>query len=169
MSVIHSSASSPLGTLRLSASNIGLVALGLPYESDEAFSCRSERCSNQADSIAKEILVAVTEQLSLYFEGCLKSFNVPIDVIGTAFQLAVWRELISIPYGKTSSYKSLAGLIDKPKACRAVGMANSRNPIPIIIPCHRVIGSNNRLVGYSGGLDTKRWLLAHERAVLSEC
>ena len=103
------------------------------------------------------------KQLEEYFAGKRKQFDVPLRLVGTEFQQAVWNELLAIPYGETRSYKQIAHGIGKPAACRAVGMANNKNPISIIIPCHRVIGSNGALVGYGGGLDMKRKLLALEQ------
>jgi methylated-DNA-[protein]-cysteine S-methyltransferase len=105
----------------------------------------------------------VVKQLSLYFSGKLKNFDCPLDLSqGTLFQQKVWQELISIPYGDTISYRTLAEAIDKPKAFRAVGSANGKNPLPLIIPCHRVIQGNGSLGGYTGGLHIKRFLLDHE-------
>ncbi len=105
----------------------------------------------------------VALDLENYFKGKLKRFEVPLSPIGTAFQLQVWKALESIPYGETISYKQLAELIGNPKACRAVGMANNRNPIAIMIPCHRVIGADGKLVGYGGGLSIKQYLLELEQ------
>lgn len=102
-------------------------------------------------------------QLKEYFEGNRKSFDLPIDAKGTEFQKKVWNELLKIPYGETKSYKDIALAIGNEKACRAIGMANNKNPIPIIIPCHRVIGSNGKLVGYSGGINVKEKLLNIEK------
>ena len=98
-------------------------------------------------------------QLQEYFGGKRKIFNLPLSLHGTEFQLSVWKALQSIPYGETRSYKQIAELIGKPKACRAVGMANNRNPVMIIVPCHRVIGQDGSMVGYASGLDTKKYLL----------
>jgi O-6-methylguanine DNA methyltransferase len=103
-------------------------------------------------------------QLDAYWSGELKEFDVPLTAAGTPFQRAVWQELMSIPYGATISYSELARRIDRPRAVRAVGRANGANPIAIIIPCHRVVGSNGALTGYGGGLDRKAALLAHEGA-----
>ena len=105
----------------------------------------------------------VIEQLRAYFEGELHEFSVALDPEGTPFQTRVWRELERIPYGETISYGQLAERIGNPKASRAVGLANGSNPIPIIVPCHRVIGSNGKLTGYGGGLPIKEKLLALER------
>jgi len=102
-------------------------------------------------------------QLSEYFAGARRGFTLPLEPSGTPFQLAVWRSLETIPYGETRSYGEIAAAVGKPKASRAVGMANNRNPISIIVPCHRVIGSTGKLVGYGGGLDKKRFLLELER------
>jgi methylated-DNA-[protein]-cysteine S-methyltransferase len=105
-------------------------------------------------------------QLRSYFAGELEVFDLPLSPQGTPFQLQVWRRLCDIPYGKTMSYGELAAEIGNPKACRAVGLANGANPIPIVIPCHRVIGSNGKLTGFGGGLDVKEKLLALEKRQL---
>jgi methylated-DNA-[protein]-cysteine S-methyltransferase len=105
-------------------------------------------------------------QLHAYFGGELEKFDLPLAPEGTPFQLGVWRSLCGIPYGETISYGELAGRIGNPKASRAVGLANGSNPIPIVIPCHRVIGSNGKLTGYGGGLPIKEKLLALERRQL---
>jgi methylated-DNA-[protein]-cysteine S-methyltransferase len=101
-------------------------------------------------------------QLEEYFAGSRREFDLTLHLEGTPFQRRVWAALREIPYGATLSYGELARRIDKPKASRAVGLANGRNPISILVPCHRVIGTNGSLTGYGGGLDRKRWLLAHE-------
>lgn len=111
-----------------------------------------------------ELLSMATIQLDEYFQGKRTTFSLPFKLTGTPFQLAVWKELQNIPYGKTTSYKEIAQKINKPKACRAVGMANNKNPLPIIIPCHRVIGSNGKLIGYAGGLKLKNYLLELEKS-----
>lgn len=102
-------------------------------------------------------------QLAAYFAGERKEFSLPVKPAGTPFQLAVWRELCRIPYGQTISYGELARRIGQPTASRAVGLANGANPIPIVIPCHRVIGANGKLTGFGGGIDVKEKLLALER------
>ncbi len=106
---------------------------------------------------------AVREQLAEYFAGDRQQFDVPLKLAGTAFQLRVWQELVRIPFGTTISYAQLAQRLGNPTASRAVGHANGRNPISIIVPCHRVIGADGKLAGYAGGVDKKRWLLAWER------
>ncbi len=105
----------------------------------------------------------VSFQLDAYFKGALTRFDVPMELKGTDFQKTVWKELAKVPYGITISYGELAERIGNPNACRAVGMANGKNPIPIIIPCHRVIGKNGTLTGFGGGLDVKQALLTLEK------
>jgi methylated-DNA-[protein]-cysteine S-methyltransferase len=150
---------SPLGPLLLAADETGLrsidfvngrrpVSLEAAWHEDPAF------------------LNEPIHQLRAYFAGDLETFNLPLAPAGTPFQLAVWRGLCEIPYGKTISYGELARRLGNPKACRAVGLANGSNPIPIVIPCHRVIGSNGKLTGYGGGLYLKEKLLALERRQL---
>jgi methylated-DNA-[protein]-cysteine S-methyltransferase len=103
------------------------------------------------------------KQIDEYFNGKRKNFLLKLDPQGTTFQNLVWRQLIKIPFGEVVSYREIAAVIGKPKAYRAVGSANGKNPIAIIIPCHRVIGSDGRLTGYGGGLWRKEWLIKHER------
>lgn len=111
-----------------------------------------------------EVIKETYRQLSEYFAGKRDSFDIPIKTQGTDFQEKVWNALKQIPHGETRSYKDIAIAIGKPKAMRAVGMANNRNPIMIVIPCHRVIGANGQLIGYGGGLDVKEKLLTLEKA-----
>jgi len=115
----------------------------------------------------KPPLKETIRQLRSYFAGELEEFDLPLAPEGTTFQLNVWKRLCDIPYGETISYGELAGRIGNPKASRAVGLANGANPIPIVIPCHRVIGSNGKLTGYGGGLPIKEKLLALERRQLT--
>jgi len=103
-------------------------------------------------------------QLEEYFYGKLDKFSIPLDLSGTPFQLKVWGELQKIPYGSTITYLEIANRLGNTHTFRAVGGANANNPLPVIIPCHRVIGSNGKLVGYAGGLKRKKWLLEHEHA-----
>lgn len=105
-------------------------------------------------------------QLDAYFKGQLRTFTVPLDPDGSAFQQRVWGMLLQVPYGKTTTYADLARHLGDPKLTRAVGGANGHNPIPILIPCHRVVGADGSLTGYGGGLPRKRWLLGHEGALL---
>lgn len=105
------------------------------------------------------------EQLTEYFSGLRDVFDVPLAPVGTAFQQQVWQALLTVPHGHTACYGDIARAINNPKGVRAVGLANSRNPIAIIIPCHRIIGANGALTGYAGGLDKKEWLLRHEKSI----
>ena len=109
------------------------------------------------------LLMAAARQLTAYFAGELRVFDLPLRLEGTAFQLQCWQALQTIPYGETISYGDQARRIGRPKAVRAVGGANHHNPISIVVPCHRVIGTDGSLTGYGGGLDKKAWLLHHER------
>lgn len=118
-----------------------------------------------AQERTNELSKAVCEQLDEYFTGKRKSFDLPLMLEGTEFQKSVWEALCEIPYGETRSYSDIAERIGKPKACRAVGMANHNNPVAIIVPCHRVIGKNGTLTGYAGGLDTKAGLLQFEKSM----
>ena len=141
---------SPLGPVCITSSSKGLLSVQLNQKAPEK-SSTNEHC----DLAAKE--------LSEYFEGTRKGFNVAFDLDNnTQFYQEVWKYLNSIPFGETRSYLDIANHLGDPNSVRAVGMANGKNPIAIIIPCHRVIGSNGKLVGYAGGLDAKRWLLEHE-------
>lgn len=124
---------------------------------------------NQAASQGEEtpLLREAFAQLEAYLAGQRRTFELPLNPEGTPFMLSVWQALCAVPYGKTASYKAIAEAIGNPKACRAVGMANNRNPIALFIPCHRIIGSNGALVGYGGGLDMKQTLLELERRYAS--
>ena len=144
---------SPLGLLRLYAHADELVAVHLPT-SDEP-----ELPATRATS---PVLAATAAQLAEYFTGRRRDFDLPLAPRGTGFQEIVWRALTAIPFGATRSYGEIARAIGRPAASRAVGAANGRNPIAIIVPCHRVIGASGELTGYGGGLPAKRWLLAHE-------
>jgi O-6-methylguanine DNA methyltransferase len=102
------------------------------------------------------------DQLDEYFTGMRYAFDLPLDLVGSEFQLQTWNALLQIPFGETRTYGQVAKLIGQPKAARAVGLANNQNPIPIIVPCHRIIGANGKLTGYGGGLPKKKWLLQNE-------
>ena len=115
------------------------------------------------------VLEEAVRQLKEYFAGERREFTLPVDPRGTPFQKSVWRALCGIPYGETRSYGEIARAVGKPGACRAVGMANHRNPVSIIIPCHRVIGADGSLTGYGGGLERKRFLLRLERLRVFGC
>jgi methylated-DNA-[protein]-cysteine S-methyltransferase len=150
---------SPLGPLLLAADDVGLRQILFVKGRHPA----------QPETSWKEDHVPLNEtiqQLQAYFAGELENFDLKLAPEGTPFQLGVWHRLCDIPYGTTISYGELAGRIGNPKASRAVGLANGSNPIPIVIPCHRVIGSNGKLTGYGGGLPIKEKLLALERRQL---
>lgn len=114
-----------------------------------------------------DVLQQAIEQLNEYFNGSRRDFSIPLAWRGTDFQQSAWKTLQTVPYGKTWSYAQQAKIMKKPRAVRAVGSANGRNPLPIVVPCHRIIGANGSLGGYSYGLEKKQWLLDHERANLS--
>ena len=148
----HTVMSSPLGRILLTADDHGLT--GINFQ-DARGAKRPPRDSIESSAPFKE----AERQISAYFRGELKKFRLPLSFTGTAFQRSVWKALGSIPYGRTISYGELAKSIGKPTACRAVGAANGRNPLPIVVPCHRVIGSDGRLTGYYGGTHLKEYLL----------
>ncbi len=151
---------SPVGPLLLAGNHEELSLIS--FQS----STRAESPAPDWISDAKPFAQAVS-QLNAYFAGELEAFDLPLAPRGTDFQLSVWKALLGIPFGETISYGELARRIGNPNASRAVGLANGSNPIPIIIPCHRVIGSNGKLTGYGGGLPIKEKLLALERKQLT--
>ena len=135
----------------------------LKIQYEDSFITKIEKTDDKPDINPTSLTDTVYKQLTEYFEGRRKVFDFPIKLNGTDFQKAVWKELLKIPYGETCSYKEIAEKIKNPKACRAVGMANNKNPILIAVPCHRVIGADGSLVGYGGGLDMKKTLLDLEK------
>ena len=147
---------SPIGRLLLTSDGTALTGLYM----------EPSRKAQSTDGWTEDVTVAplstTVRQLAEYFDGTRREFDLPLRLQGTTFQTRVWRELTEIPYGETRSYGQLAKRIDKPSASRAVGLANGRNPISILVPCHRVIGADGSLTGYGGGIERKRWLLAHE-------
>ena len=154
--VYHSKLSTPIGELLLISNGTALTGVYLDGVAPDA-------ASHEDDEVLRE----AREQLTAYFAGTLTAFSLPLAMSGTPFQLSVWEKLNDIPFGTTISYGEQARRMDSPNASRAVGSANGRNPISIIVPCHRVIGANGDLTGYGGGLERKRWLLKHEAAVLA--
>lgn len=148
----------PIGTLRLVADREGLREIWFEHERHPK--------QAQSDWVRTEAPLRMARmQLDEYFAGERQHFELPLHPVGTAFQLAVWQELRRIPYGTTISYGELARRIGKPQAVRAVGAANGRNPLPIVVPCHRVIGADGSLTGFGGGLPIKRHLLDLEQAL----
>jgi len=154
---IYITMDSPLGIITLTGNGEGITALGLPAE-------RAARNVPErgVESTRDLLLLRAKVELTEYFAGTRTAFTVPLDPEGTPFQKRVWDALCTIPFGETRSYRDIADFIGQPTATRAVGLANGRNPIGIIVPCHRVIGRDGSLTGYAGGLAAKSWLLDHE-------
>lgn len=155
--------SSPVGSVFLAASTKGLVRL--------EFEGRVLKINSSTTQLqeSKRALTPYLRELEEYFSGERREFSFPLDLRGTEFQLACWRALLEIPYGETRSYRDIAEAIGHAHAYRAVGMSNNRNPVAIVVPCHRVIASSGSLCGYGGGLDVKRRLLELERGSLHPC
>ena len=151
---------SPIGRLRLVATDEGLSHLLFDQQVGEDMD--SDGDPAQADD--HPVLVAATAQLEEYFAGERREFDIPLDLTGTEFQRAAWSALAGVPFGETRSYRQQAEAIGRPKAVRAIGAANGRNPVPIVLPCHRIVGSDGSLTGYGGGLPIKEYLLNHEQA-----
>ena len=158
--MVYENFDSPIGKILIIADNSGLKELR--FIKRDSFINQLERTQNNFTK-TEEICKQTKEELKQYFEGRLKQFTVQLSPEGTDFQKSVWKELCKIPYGKTLSYKQIAENLNNPKSCRAVGNANGKNPIPIIIPCHRVICTGGKLGGFSAGLDRKRFLLHLEQ------
>ena len=146
---------SPLGKLLIVYDNAYILGLYFDKEAREEY-------------VHNSVIKNCTKQLDEYFAGTRKVFDIPVNPKGTDFQRAAWQALATIPYGKTASYGDMAKKIGNPKAPRAIGSANNKNPISIILPCHRVIGANGKLVGYGGELWRKEWLLAHEKKYMEQ-
>jgi methylated-DNA-[protein]-cysteine S-methyltransferase len=144
---------SPIGLIEITAEEVAITGLNFVKEAKQP-----EKPS--------QLIQKTKQQLSEYFTGSRRDFDLPISFEGTAFQKLVWQHLVTIPYGRLDSYANVAQAIGRPDAVRAVGAANGQNPISIIAPCHRVIGSDGDLTGYGGGLWRKEWLLKHEGALL---
>lgn len=156
MSVFTSCYHSPIGKIKISGT--------ADYISQVIF-VNEDAPPLEISETIPPLLIECTEQLIQYFQGVRRSFELPLNQQGTAFQQEVWTELMSIAYAKTVSYINIARRTGDPKATRAVANANGKNNLCIIVPCHRVIGANNELTGYSGGLWRKKWLLEHEKKI----
>lgn len=154
--VYYSYVDSPLGRMIVQGDGLFVTGLFMPHH-------KGWRGPDASWQEFDAPFNTVREQLAEYFAGKRQQFDVPLKLFGTPFQQRVWRELVRIPFGTTITYAQLALRVGKPTASRAVGHANGRNPISIIVPCHRVIGANGKLTGYAGGVDKKQWLLAWER------
>lgn len=155
MTTLYCHIPSPIGELLLTSDGSSLTRI---YMQKQKYGSEVKAEWQKDEASFKE----AKRQLDAYFGGELKQFDLPLAPAGTEFQQSVWRALMDIPYGETLSYGELARRLGSDKRTRAVGMANGRNPISIIIPCHRVIGADGSLTGYGGGIERKRWLLAHE-------
>ena len=149
---------SPVGQLQLVAHETALVAV--LWESEKP---NRVKLASLAEDPQHPVLIQAKQQLQEYFTGLRSEFDLPLDFAGTDFQKRVWQALLQIPYGQTRSYREIAEQVGNVKAVRAVGAANGKNPISIIAPCHRVIGSSGKLIGFAGGLDKKEILLNIER------
>ena len=158
MSLAYKTTESPVGKLKLVASDKALVAI--LWEKDNP---RRVRLTELVANDRHPVLLETERQLREYFAGKRKTFSVALDMRGTRFQKDVWEALLAIPFGQTRSYRQLAKQLGNPRASRAVGAANGRNPISIIVPCHRVIGSSGKLTGFAGGLEVKAHLLGLEK------
>ncbi|GAA5631347.1 methylated-DNA--protein-cysteine methyltransferase [Acinetobacter calcoaceticus] len=159
MQLVYMYMDSPVGALKLVAHDQALVAVMWDNENHKRV-----RLTELVEDRQHPMLHKVKQQLEEYFAGQRQQFDLPLDFQGTAFQQQVWQALLNIPYGETRSYKEIAVQLGNEKAVRAVGAANGKNPISIIAPCHRVIGSSGALVGFAGGLDKKQILLSLEQS-----
>jgi methylated-DNA-[protein]-cysteine S-methyltransferase len=158
--LVRTTMDSPVGELTLIASPQGLRAVLWPGEFDQFETVAPD---GDSSSDAAHVLSEAVQQLSEYFAGERHEFDVPLDPVGTDFQRSAWSELRKIPYGETISYGEQARRLGDVRKSRAVGAANGRNPISIIVPCHRVVGSNGSLTGFAAGVEAKAWLLHHEQ------
>jgi methylated-DNA-[protein]-cysteine S-methyltransferase len=157
----HKCVAAPIGRLKLVASDKGVVAI--LWDNDNP---RRVRLAEVVERPEHPVLLRAEKELNEYFAGKRNVFSVPLDMRGTYFQRQVWEALLGIPFGETRTYGQLASQLGNPKAARAVGAANGRNPIAIIVPCHRLIGCSGKLTGFAGGLDAKAHLLKLEGSVL---
>lgn len=151
---LYGHVTSPIGIVEIGASSEGVTHLDFVDT------------PQHQQSGSNNVLRLAIEQIEAYFHGRLQVFDLPLDLAGTPFQRSVWEALLTVPFGRTASYQQIADTVGKPKAMRAVGAANGRNPVSIIVPCHRIIGKNGSLTGYGGGLWRKEWLLRHEGILL---
>lgn len=159
LSIKYYSFETPIGEMTIFFSEKGIVYLNVKGQDDVNMLKRKYGQVEKVDMKDKEYHKEIIE----YLEGNRREFTLPLDLIGTDFQRKVWKGLLDIPYGEIRTYKDIAETIGNPKAYRAVGNALNKNPVLIVVPCHRVIGSNGQLVGFGGGLELKRWLLDLER------
>lgn len=149
----------PFGPVTVVAGDAGLRSVSFTGEPRASM-------SNLVEDDSHPVVACALAQLREYLAGTRREFDLPLVLDGTEFQVAAWRALARVPYGTTASYGTQAASIGKPTATRAVGAANSRNPVAIVLPCHRIVGADGSLTGFAGGLEAKKWLLAHERSVV---
>lgn len=167
--VYYAEMESPIGPLTLFSSHKGICSIHFGSQEQTIMKVKLNKYFLKHDFIQDDTkLSEAIHQLQQYFFGTRTTFQLPLDLRGTPFQLKVWNALQHIGYGETATYKRIAELIGNPKAVRAVGGANNQNPVSIVIPCHRVIGSNGALVGYGGGLDKKEYLLNLEKNLVNQ-
>ena len=173
MSLSITNYDSPIGPIEIHATDTAVSRVEFAGErrgenEEETGERINSHSSSSLQPGAHPLLDEVQRQLAAYFAGDLRCFDLPLALDGTPFQRQVWQQLLSVDYGHTACYQAIAHAIDNPKAVRAVGAANGRNPVAIIVPCHRIIGSGKRpkLTGYGGGLWRKEWLLRHEGVLL---
>ena len=159
---VFRSIASPVGVLSLSASPRGLTGVQFENDTVERFVVADSFSAKEREQAARYLEI-VEAQLGEYFARQRTVFALKLDLLGTPFQLDVWKSLARIPYGETTSYGQQAKWVGRPAAVRAVGGANGRNPVAIVLPCHRVVGVNGSLTGFGGGLERKIWLLEHEK------
>jgi O-6-methylguanine DNA methyltransferase len=167
--IVLGAVETPMGAFGAVFTARGLACLSFPSDALSGCEAWVRRHAPDAHVIRDHpALAALSAQLTAYFEGSLHAFTIPLDLRGTPFQREVWQALLSIPYGEVRSYATIAAAIGRPRAVRAVGMANHDNPVPIVVPCHRVIGRNGSLTGYGGGLPLKERLLQREGVLLGQ-
>ena len=154
MKTYQTTINSPVGFLKITTNDLALLSVDFTDQYSESVDFKPE------------ILLATVLQLYEYFNGTRTEFSLNLNPEGTGFQKKVWQLVESIPFGRTASYLDIARLSGSEKNTRAVGLANGKNPIPIIIPCHRVVGSSGKMTGYAGGIDKKKWLLLHEQNIV---
>ena len=152
----------PFGALTLVASDLGLRYVMFDHDAHP-------KPLQGLDIIdgSHPVLDRACAQVEEYLDGSRRAFDIPLDLVGTEFQVSAWRALADVPYGRTASYAQQAASIGRPKATRAIGAANGRNPVAVVLPCHRIIGADGSLTGFGGGLPVKTWLLDHEQRVAS--
>ena len=159
--IYYSSCPSPLGTIWVASDRIGVCLLRFGLD-EEKFLEEIRRAGFQQIHADQEINRGVSEEITAYFEGKVTRFSSPVHPQGSSFDMKVWKVLQRIPLGETRSYQNIAHQVGNPKGCRAIGGANRRNPVPLLIPCHRVIRKNGELGGFSSGTEIKKWLLQFE-------